>query len=70
MKRPRHGAAQLTHFDALPDDALTTTFVAEVMLGLGRSSIDELRRSGALETVKQGKTVRFRVGSIRKALRR
>jgi hypothetical protein len=66
--RPRHGSAQLSRFDDLPDEALTTCFVAEVVLGKGRSTIDALRRAGVLETVKQGRTVRIKVGSIRRAL--
>lgn len=67
--RPRHGSAQLERFHALPDEALTTSFVAESILGKGRTSIDALRKAGVLETVKEGHTVRITVGSIRRALR-
>lgn len=66
--RPRHGSAQLPRFGDLPDEALTTSFVAESVMGAGRSTIDALRRAGVLETVKQGRTVRIKVGSIRRAL--
>jgi|GEM_PF-4635811 len=68
ISRPRHGAAQLARFNDLPDHAHTTSFVAESILGKGRSTIDRLRKEGVLETVKQGRTVRITVGSIRKAL--
>lgn len=68
VSRPRHGSAQLGRFNDLPDDALTTSFVAECVLGKGRSSVDAMRKAGVLESVKQGRNVRIRVGSIRKAL--
>jgi hypothetical protein len=68
LARPRHGSAQLARFNDLPDEALTTSFVAESILGAGRSTIDALRRAGVLETIKQGRTVRIKVGSIRRAL--
>lgn len=68
LARPRHGVAQLERFDKLPDEAETTSYVAECILGLGRSTIDRLRREGTLQTVKRGRSVRISVGSIRRAL--
>ncbi|HEX4353538.1 MAG TPA: hypothetical protein VHZ95_11495 [Polyangiales bacterium] len=67
--RPRHGAGQLAKFSELDDTALTSSFVAEMLLGKSRSSIDTLRREGRLEFVKEGRNVRIRVGSIRTLLR-
>lgn len=67
---PARVTPAIPRFSDLTDEAYVGPAVVESLLGISRSSIDRRVKSGDLPQPKKfGRSVRFNVGALRRALR-